>query len=192
VCKLRRELAQRVRALKYRWPDYGCIEFEPKELGSARRTIRGFLSLAFHRKGFENRRGAMNCRNHEGVPAVAVCFGCAAEFCARCLLTLQGVRYCASCKESGVLLSSTLPVQKPFSGASNSFKLAVIGFFFGGVILWPIAIAKASRARRRIHKDGLAGEGLARATVVISLIGFVLWLIGWVWRSTLMNPLRLP
>jgi hypothetical protein len=156
----------------------------------ARRTIRGSLSLAFHREGFENRR-AMNCRNHEGVPAVAVCSGCAAEFCVRCLLTLQGVRYCASCKESGVLLSSTLLVEKPLSGASNAFKLAVIGFCFGGVILWPIA--KASKARSRIHENGLAGEGLATATVVVSLIGFALWLIGWVvWRSTLTNPLRLP
>ena len=134
----------------------------------------------------------MDCQKHDGVPAVARCSGCGAEFCARCLVTFQGEPYCPGCKGRGALVSSALQRQKLRSDASNAFKLAIVGFLVGGFVLWPIAIVKAARIRDRSRQDpSLTGDSLPSATLLLSMVGLALWLVK-MWRLTVMTNPRWP
>jgi len=65
-------------------------------------------------------------------------------------------------------------VQAP--GAVASLVCAIVGYFFLGIILGPIAIALATGARKRIQENPeLGGNGLAIAGLVIGIVDTVLW-----------------
>ncbi len=123
----------------------------------------------------------MECRTHADVPAVDRCVGCMEPFCRRCLVTVRGQRYCASCKV--MVLQSGMPIieeaTEPCHEADEAFKYAIAGIFCFGMILEPIAIAKALAARKAIAADPrLTGEGKANASIALAILGLFFWCIG--------------
>jgi serine/threonine-protein kinase len=66
--------------------------------------------------------------------------------------------------------------------ARDALILAIVGLVCCGIILQPIAIYKALKARKQLSANpSLTGSGVATAALVISIIGlclWVLWLIG--------------
>lgn len=126
----------------------------------------------------------MECKNHPSLPAVARCSGCAEPFCQNCLVEIQGQRYCASCKVMAVqgrpvVEEATLPCPE----ADEALKYAIIGIFCFGIILEPIAISKALKAKKILEMNPqLTGSGKAQAALIIGIIGLALWVIGMVAR----------
>ena len=121
----------------------------------------------------------MQCKNHPNVTAVDRCDGCAEPFCADCLVELQGKKYCGSCKIMAVqgqpiVEEAMLPCKK----ASEALKYAIIGIFCFGIILEPIAISKALKARKMIEANPrLTGSGKANAALIIGIVSLILWVI---------------
>jgi hypothetical protein len=67
----------------------------------------------------------------------------------------------------------------PCKEANDALIMAIIGIFCVGIILGPIAIAKASKAQRMIAADPrLAGAGKASAAMIIGIIVTILSAIG--------------
>ncbi|MEA2163178.1 MAG: hypothetical protein QOK37_1305 [Thermoanaerobaculia bacterium] len=127
----------------------------------------------------------MECRNHPGVPATDRCSACMEPFCSNCLVTIRGRKFCGSCKITA--LGSSLPVvemaTEPCAEAAEALKYAIIGIFCFGIIIEPIAISKALKARKLIAANpNLTGEGKANAALVIGILGLVLWVLGMVAR----------
>ncbi len=64
----------------------------------------------------------------------------------------------------------------PCKEASEALIYAIIGLFCFGIILGPMAIVKASKAKKMIAMNPrLTGSGKATAAMVIGIIGLVLW-----------------
>jgi hypothetical protein len=126
----------------------------------------------------------MDCKNHPGVAAVARCAGCAEPFCGNCLVDIQGQKYCASCKVMAVqgapmVESATIPCKE----ANEALTYAIVGLFCFGIILEPIAIMKANKAKKMMALNPrLAGSGKVTAAYAIAICGLVLWIIGLVVR----------
>lgn len=60
--------------------------------------------------------------------------------------------------------------------ATNALVAAIVGLFFCGIVLGPIAISKANSAKRQIKEDpSLGGEGTATAALVIAIVDIVAW-----------------
>ena len=120
----------------------------------------------------------MDCHNHAGVAAVATCAGCAEPFCGNCLVDLKGAKYCASCKTMAVPADAA-PILHECKDASEALKFALIGIVCFGIVLEPIAISKAIKARAAIAADPtLGGSGKATAAIVIAVVVLVVWVIG--------------
>jgi hypothetical protein len=123
----------------------------------------------------------MDCRNHPGVAAIARCAGCAEAFCSNCLVDIKGQKYCGSCK---VLALQGKPavaqvVTKTCKEAKDALVMAIVGLFCFGIILEPMALIKASKAKKLMAADPtLSGSGMATAATIIAAIGLVLWVIG--------------
>jgi Domain of unknown function (DUF4190) len=122
----------------------------------------------------------MECRNHPAAPAADRCAGCQEPFCDNCLVTVRGRKYCGSCKV--MALGSQTPVfesaTEVCAEANEALKYAIVGLFCCGIILEPIAINKAIKAKREIAENpNLTGEGRATAALVIGILGLVLWVI---------------
>jgi len=68
----------------------------------------------------------------------------------------------------------------PCKEAKDALIIAIVGIFCGlGIILGPIAIAKASTAKKMIQADPrLTGEGKATAAMVIGIIVTILSALG--------------
>src|SRR5258708_2821597 len=123
----------------------------------------------------------MECRNHPGVPAADRCSACMEPFCGNCLVTIKCRKFCGSCKVTA--LGANLPVleqaTEPCAEAAEALKYAIIGIFCLGIILEPIAISKALKAKKLIEANpNLTGEGKANAALVIGILGLVLWVLG--------------
>jgi len=122
----------------------------------------------------------MDCKNHPGVAATARCAGCAEPFCSNCLVDIQGKTYCGSCKTmavSGVPMveAATMPCKE----ADEALKYAIIGIFCFGIILEPMALVKASKARKMMALNPrLSGSGKVTAAYIIASIALVLWVLG--------------
>jgi len=69
---------------------------------------------------------------------------------------------------------------KPTPGeAIASLVCAIIGLFTLGIILGPVAIVLAKKARRKIQEDPeLGGDGIATAGLVIGIVDTALWAVG--------------
>ena len=132
----------------------------------------------------------MDCRNHPGVEAIARCAGCAEPFCSNCLVDIKGQKYCGSCK---VLALQGKPpvaqvVTRTCKEAKDALIMAIVGLFCFGIILEPVALIKASKARKMMANDPtLGGSGMATAATVIGVIGLVLWVIGIIARASLLR-----
>ncbi len=129
----------------------------------------------------------MNCKNHPTVLATDRCAGCAESFCGDCLVSIQGRRYCGSCKvlalggQPIVAREATIPCKE----ANEALTYAIIGIFCFGIILEPIALVKASKAKKMIAMNPqLAGSGKATAAVIIATVALLLWIIGILVRVT--------
>lgn len=127
----------------------------------------------------------MECKNHAGVEAVSRCTGCAEAFCDNCLVEVKGQKYCAECKQMAI--SGTLPQMEegtiPCKEAGEALKYAIIGIFCFGIILGPVAISKALKAKKMIEKNpDLTGSGKATAALIIGIIVVILWVIGMISR----------
>ena len=121
---------------------------------------------------------SQTCLHHQ-LAAAAACAGCADLFCEDCLVTVNGRTYCGSCKLTTI---AGLPVPTagtiPCEEANQALKLAVFGIFILGPILEPMALVKASQARRRIMQDmRLAGGAKATIATSLAIAALVLWAI---------------
>jgi hypothetical protein len=122
----------------------------------------------------------MQCKNHPDVPAVDRCVGCAEAFCGDCLVDIQGRKYCGSCKVMAIqgapmVEEATVPCKE----AGEALTYSIVGLFCLGIILEPIAISKALKAKRMIEKNPrLSGSGKTTAALVIAIIGLGLWIVG--------------
>ncbi len=126
----------------------------------------------------------MDCRNHPGTEAVDRCAGCAEPFCPDCLVDIQGQRYCGECKVMA-LRDGPPPLPEDQTRecveAGQALKYAIIGIFCFGMILGPVAIVKALKAKRMIEEDPrLSGSGKATAALWIGIVVFFLWALGMV------------
>lgn len=124
------------------------------------------------------------CKNHPNVPAVDRCAGCAEPFCSNCLVDIHGQKYCGSCK---VLALQGQPVAAeatmPCKEAGEALTYAIISLFCFGIIMGPLAISKASKAKKMIEMNPqLTGSGKATAAMVIGIIATILWILGVVSR----------
>jgi hypothetical protein len=127
----------------------------------------------------------MQCKNHPAKAAVDRCAGCFESFCANCLVEIQGKKYCASCKtlvvrgQPSVADAATLPCKE----ADEALKYAIIGIFCFGIILEPLAISRALKAKKMIEMNPrLTGSGKATAALIIGIVGLLLWVLGMVSR----------
>ena len=123
----------------------------------------------------------MQCKNHPEVTAIDRCTGCAEPFCGDCLVEVHGQKYCGSCKvmalkgQPVVVEEATIPCKE----ASEALTYSIVGIFCFGIILEPIALIKASKARKMIAMNPrLQGSGKATAATIIACIAFALWVIG--------------
>jgi hypothetical protein len=122
----------------------------------------------------------MQCKNHPNMPAIDRCAGCAEPFCPDCLVELQGQKYCGSCKVMAVqgqpiIEEATMPCKQ----AGEALTYAIIGIFCLGIILEPMAIAKALKAKKMMEANPrLTGSGKATAALIIGIVSLVLWVIG--------------
>ncbi|UCG85627.1 MAG: DUF4190 domain-containing protein [Gemmatimonadota bacterium] len=124
----------------------------------------------------------MECKHHLGVEAVDRCAGCSEAFCSDCLVEIQGRSYCSECKIMAVR-DGAPPIpegqMKPCKEAGEALTFAIVGIFCLGIILEPIAISKALKAKRLIEADPrLTGSGKATAALTIGIIALVFWVLG--------------
>jgi hypothetical protein len=127
---------------------------------------------------------AFQCKNHPDVTATGRCAGCAEAFCQNCLVQVAGQNYCASCKMM-VVQGKPMYEQatRPSETANEALKYALIGIVCFGIVLEPMAIARALRAKREIAANPtLTGEGKANAALAIAIVGLVLWILGVIYR----------
>ncbi len=132
----------------------------------------------------------MQCKNHPTAAAADRCAGCAEPFCADCLVEIQGQKYCAACK---VMALKGPPVMAeeatiPCKEAGEALTYAIVGLFCFGFILGPIAISKASKAKKMIALNPrLTGSGKATAATIIGIVGLVLWVLSLIMRFSAMG-----
>ena len=124
----------------------------------------------------------MECTHHADVEAVDRCAGCSEPFCSDCLVPVQGKRYCGECKVMA-LQGKAPPIperqMRPCEEASEALKYAIIGIFCFGIILGPMAISKALKAKKQIEADPrLTGSGKATAALTIGVIDTIFWALG--------------
>jgi hypothetical protein len=122
----------------------------------------------------------MQCKNHPEVVAVDRCVGCAEPFCGDCLVEIQGQKYCGACKTMAlrggppILEEATIPCKE----ANDALTYSLVGIFCFGIILEPIAISKALKAKKMIEMNPqLAGLGKANSALIIGIVRFVLSLL---------------
>ena len=123
----------------------------------------------------------MQCRNHPEVIAVDRCAGCAEPFCNDCLVEMQGQKYCGSCKT--MALRGAPPITEeatiPCKEANDALTYSIIGIFCFGIILEPMAISKALKAKKMIEMNPrLTGSGKVTAALIIASVALVLWVLG--------------
>jgi hypothetical protein len=126
----------------------------------------------------------MNCKTHTDMAAADRCAGCAEPFCGNCLVEINGQQYCGVCKIMAVGDQPMVEVATmPCKEAGEALTYAIIGIFCFGIILEPIAISKAFKAKKMIEANPrLTGSGKVTAALIIAFISLGLWVIGLVSR----------
>ncbi len=118
-----------------------------------------------------NGEGFMECKNHQGVQALDRCADCMESFCANCLIEILGERYCHRCNAMMIQENVTIVCKE----ASDALKFAIVGVLIIGIILEPIAILKALKAKKMINTNPrLTGSGKATAALIIAIIYLLL------------------
>ncbi len=126
----------------------------------------------------------MRCQNHPADAAAGTCAGCAEPFCASCLVSVRGATYCGPCK-SMALAGITPEAVMINQDARTALWLAMLGLFcWLGLILGPVAMVKASKARRQIAADpAMGGTGWANAATVVGAVVLLLGVLNIVMRA---------
>jgi hypothetical protein len=76
----------------------------------------------------------------------------------------------------------------PCKQADEALKYAIIGIFCFGIILEPMAISKALKAKKMTEANPrLTGSGKATAALIIGIVSLVLWVIGLIARFATIN-----
>jgi hypothetical protein len=123
----------------------------------------------------------MQCKNHPSVEAVDRCSGCAEPFCPNCLVEIHGQKYCGACKVMVIQGKPPVLVEEatiPCKEANEALTYAIVGIFCFGIILEPIALSKAAKAKKMIALNPrLSGSGKATAATVIASVALILWII---------------
>ncbi|HVR39211.1 MAG TPA: hypothetical protein VMU84_08940 [Thermoanaerobaculia bacterium] len=102
-------------------------------------------------------------------------------FCANCLVTVRGRKYCASCKVMAV--GDRMPMVEtaatmPCAEAEEALKYALIGIVCFGIILEPIALVKGLQAKKLIAANpALSGAGKATAAIAVSSVILGFWVL---------------
>jgi hypothetical protein len=122
----------------------------------------------------------MQCKNHPEITAVDRCAGCAEPFCGDCLVELHGQKYCGSCKT--LALRGAPPIAEestiPCKEAGEALTYAIVGIFCFGIILEPVAIIKALKAKKMIQMNPrLTGSGKVTAAFIIAGFALLLWVL---------------
>lgn len=127
---------------------------------------------------------SLSCRNHPNVQAAGRCAGCAEAFCPSCLVEIQGQQYCGGCKTMAVRnMPAPDAATQPCKEANEALTYSIVGLFCLGIILEPIAISKALKAKKMIAANPrLAGSGKATAALIIAIVGLTLWVLGLIAR----------
>ena len=86
----------------------------------------------------------VECKNHRGIGAFDRCSECMGDFCYDCLIEISGEQFCRRC---GAMMAKE-NVSIACKEASDALKFAIVGVLIIGIILEPIAIAKALRAKK--------------------------------------------
>ena len=127
----------------------------------------------------------MQCKNHPEVAAVDRCAGCAESFCPDCLVEIHGQKYCGACKvialkgQTPVVETATIPCKE----ANEALTYAIVGLFCFGIILGPVALSKAAKARKMMKLNPqLTGSGKVTAATIIAIVALVLWVLGLISR----------
>jgi hydrogenase-4 membrane subunit HyfE len=120
---------------------------------------------------------SQQCHHHPATAAAAPCAGCADPFCEDCLVNVSGQTYCESCKAQAVAgLPVPGPGTIPCAEATQALWIALIGVIVLGPVLEPLALVRASQARKRIVQDThLTGDARAAAAVAIAIASLVIW-----------------
>jgi hypothetical protein len=130
----------------------------------------------------------MNCIKHVTAAAAGTCAACAEPFCSPCLVTVKGAKYCSECKNTAIKGDAVGSAQGPVGvcqEANDALKYALIGIVCFGIILEPIAISKALKAKKMIAENPrLEGSGKATAALVIACAALCLWVLGMIARVT--------
>lgn len=127
----------------------------------------------------------MQCKNHPNVAAVDRCAGCAEPFCGDCLVEIQGQKYCAACKQMAMKGPPVLAEEAtiPCKEANDALTYAIVGIFCFGIVLEPIALVKASKAKKMIEMNPeLTGSGKVTAARIVASVALILWVLGMVAR----------
>ena len=127
----------------------------------------------------------MDCINHETAEAVDRCAGCAEPYCKNCLVDLSGIQYCMDCKYMAVVEPPAVEVEPTLrlKEADDALKYALIGIFCFGIILGPMAIAKANEAKKVIQEDPrYKGAGKVNAAYIIGGMVIFFWVVGVITR----------
>ena len=73
-----------------------------------------------------------------------------------------------------IVEAATIPCKE----AKDALIYAIIGIFCFGIILEPIAISKALKAKKMMKMNPqLTGSGKATAALIIGIVGLVLWVL---------------
>ena len=66
----------------------------------------------------------------------------------------------------------------PCEEANEALKFAIIGIFCFGIILEPMAISKALKAKKMIENNPrLMGSGKVTAALIIAIVSLMLWVL---------------
>jgi hypothetical protein len=110
---------------------------------------------------------------------------CAEPFCSLCLVTIKGAQYCGDCKMSAIKEEAMAGagIIGDCAEASEALKYALVGIICCQIILGPIAIAKALKAKQIIAENPrLGGSGKATAALIIGIVDTILGVVAIILR----------
>lgn len=132
----------------------------------------------------------MQCKNHLDVAAVDRCSGCAEPFCSDCLVEIHGQKYCGACKMMTLRGAPGLEEEPnlPCKEANEALICAILGLFCFGIILEPVALSKAWKARQMmVMNPRLEGAGKVAASFILGAAGLLMWLAWLISRFNSIN-----
>ena len=155
--------------------DY-LLKAATEDLNNYPEEVQRVIIEEAHKRGLVDSNGRLvekslgTCKNHPEIQALDKCTDCMGAFCSDCLTVIGDEKYCDSCNSAIFREEGTLPCKE----ARDALICAIFGLVFMGIILEPIAIFKAFKAKDMIKKDPrLTGSGKATVALIIVIIYFL-------------------